>query len=252
MKECIGLYLKKLAKNWIKDIETESTHPKKGIFTEDAETIAKHMARRDVSPKGLGSAIKMIQYYINRAGEDLSKKRKDELEKAKDILQDKLKNRKEVESHLKNGIPIRKNIFKLGSEAYVTFLKTAREMLKLGEIEVDQEDKFLLERIATGKKGIYKGEKVNIESPERIRGGDKKFRVYIDSGKKDKEGNIIAKKIEWGDPDYKIKNYDDEARKNFLNRHKCDEKEDKTKPGWWACNIHLFADQLGLKSDKPW
>jgi hypothetical protein len=38
-------------------------------------------------PKGIGSGIRMIQYFINRAGKNLSMTRKRELEKAKKILQ---------------------------------------------------------------------------------------------------------------------------------------------------------------------
>lgn len=45
------------------------------------------MARKDVSPKGLGSGIRMIQYFINRAGKGLSATRRLELERAKRILQ---------------------------------------------------------------------------------------------------------------------------------------------------------------------
>jgi hypothetical protein len=43
-----------------------------------------------VSPKGIGSGIRMIQYFINRGGKGLSATRKKELEKAKKILQAKL------------------------------------------------------------------------------------------------------------------------------------------------------------------
>jgi hypothetical protein len=45
------------------------------------------MARTDVSPKGLGSGIRMIQYFINRGGRNLSATRRAELERAKRILQ---------------------------------------------------------------------------------------------------------------------------------------------------------------------
>jgi len=45
------------------------------------------MARKDVSPKGLGSAVRMIQYFINRGGKGLSATRRRELERAKRILQ---------------------------------------------------------------------------------------------------------------------------------------------------------------------
>jgi tRNA(adenine34) deaminase len=45
------------------------------------------MARKSVSPGGLGSAIRMVQLFINRAGRNLSAARRRELEKAKRILQ---------------------------------------------------------------------------------------------------------------------------------------------------------------------
>jgi tRNA(adenine34) deaminase len=45
------------------------------------------MARKDVSPRGLGSGIRMIQYFINRGGKNLSSRRRAELERAKRILQ---------------------------------------------------------------------------------------------------------------------------------------------------------------------
>jgi tRNA(adenine34) deaminase len=70
-----------------KKVTTESTFPKKGIFTKDAETIARHMASKKISPKETGSGIRMIQYFINRAGKDLPASRRRELEKAKKMLQ---------------------------------------------------------------------------------------------------------------------------------------------------------------------
>jgi hypothetical protein len=45
------------------------------------------MERKSVSPGGLGSAIRMVQMFINRAGKTLTPSRKRELEKAKKILQ---------------------------------------------------------------------------------------------------------------------------------------------------------------------
>ena len=76
-------------KRWSSRVTTESTFPERGIFTKDAETIARHMASKKVSPKGIGSGIRMIQYFINRAGKGLPASRKRELEKAKRILQDR-------------------------------------------------------------------------------------------------------------------------------------------------------------------
>jgi tRNA(adenine34) deaminase len=81
-------------KKWVRSVKTASTSPPKRIFTKDAETIAKAMASRKVSPKGIGSGIRMIQFFINRAGEDWPASRRRELEKAKRILQAKAKNKK--------------------------------------------------------------------------------------------------------------------------------------------------------------
>jgi tRNA(adenine34) deaminase len=76
-------------KKWVQGVKTVSTDPPKSLFTKDARTIARTMASKKVSPKGIGSGIRMIQYFINRAGKDLPAARKRELEKAKRILQAK-------------------------------------------------------------------------------------------------------------------------------------------------------------------
>ena len=82
---------------WVRKVKTDSTHPPEGIFTKDAATIARTMARKDVSPKGTGSAIRMIQYFINRAGKDLEPARREELEKAKNMLREKNEDQKKKE-----------------------------------------------------------------------------------------------------------------------------------------------------------
>ena len=81
-------------KKWVRNVKTVSTYPPKDLFTKDAQTIAKTMAKKSVSPGGLGSGIRMIQYFINRAGKSLSTTRKRELERAKRILQKKRKSTK--------------------------------------------------------------------------------------------------------------------------------------------------------------
>jgi hypothetical protein len=75
------------AKKWVRNVKTVSTYPPRDLFTKDAQTIAMTMAKKSVSPRGVGSGIRMIQYFINRAGKGLSMTRKRELEKAKRILQ---------------------------------------------------------------------------------------------------------------------------------------------------------------------
>ena len=74
---------------WVRGVKTVSTYPPQGLFTKDAQTIARAMASKKVSPRGIGSGIRMIQFFINRAGKNLPPERKSELEKAKQILQEK-------------------------------------------------------------------------------------------------------------------------------------------------------------------
>jgi hypothetical protein len=82
-------------RKWSHEVKTVSTFPPPGIFTKDAETIARVMATKKVSPKGLGSAIRMIQFFINRAGKNLDPDRKRELDRAKRILQERMGKRRE-------------------------------------------------------------------------------------------------------------------------------------------------------------
>jgi tRNA(adenine34) deaminase len=75
-------------RKWARTIKTDSTHPPEGTFTKSGEEVARIMKRKSVSPGGIGSAIKMVQMFINRGGKKLSAARKRELEKAKRILQE--------------------------------------------------------------------------------------------------------------------------------------------------------------------
>jgi hypothetical protein len=83
------------AKKWVRDVNTVSTFPPKDLFTKKAGTIARAMASRKVSPKGIGSGVRMIQFFINRAGKNLPEERKRELEKAKRLLQERARKQKE-------------------------------------------------------------------------------------------------------------------------------------------------------------
>jgi hypothetical protein len=78
---------KRPKQRWVRRVTTDSTHPPTGTFSGSAAQIARTMARKDVSPKGLGSAIRMVQYFINRGGSGLSGGRRRELERAKRILE---------------------------------------------------------------------------------------------------------------------------------------------------------------------
>jgi tRNA(adenine34) deaminase len=80
-------HAKGASRRWVREVKTVSTFPPPGLFAKDAETIARVMATKKVSPKGIGSGIRMIQFFINRAGRNLPARRRRELERAKRILQ---------------------------------------------------------------------------------------------------------------------------------------------------------------------
>jgi hypothetical protein len=83
-------------RKWVRTVTTDSTHPPRGTFAGSASQIARTMARKDVSPGGIGSGIRMIQYFINRGGKNLSAARRAELEKAKRLLQRRAARQKAV------------------------------------------------------------------------------------------------------------------------------------------------------------
>ena len=81
---------------WISKVKTDSTHPPAGLFNKSAPTIARVLASKKVSPKGPGSGMKMLTYFMNRAGRGLSAGRRAELQKAKTLLSNRIQRAKEA------------------------------------------------------------------------------------------------------------------------------------------------------------
>jgi Protein of unknown function (DUF3175) len=69
---------------------SDATHPPEGLFKKDAATIARTLASKKVSPKGPASGMRMLTFYINRAGHNLSASRLKELDKAKQLLHERV------------------------------------------------------------------------------------------------------------------------------------------------------------------
>lgn len=82
-------------KQWSAAVTTDSTHPPEGLFNQSAAAIARSLASKKVSPKGPGSGMRMLTFYINRAGHNLSASRKAELQRAKKLLSERIKRDKE-------------------------------------------------------------------------------------------------------------------------------------------------------------
>ena len=79
-------------------------------------------------------------------------------------------------------------------------------------------------------KAEYQGEKVTLNKPRRLSGGNKKFEVFVMDGDK-------VKRVTFGDPNMEIRRDDPKARANFRSRHSCDTKKDKTTAGYWSCRM---------------
>jgi hypothetical protein len=75
----------------------------------------------------------------------------------------------------------------------------------------------------------YQGRKVTLNKPFRTPSGPKKFSVYV----KNEKGNVV--KVNFGDPNMKIKKNIPERRKSFRARHNCDNPGPKWKARYWSC-----------------
>jgi hypothetical protein len=73
----------------------------------------------------------------------------------------------------------------------------------------------------------YQGRKVPLGKP--MRGDVKKFKVYV----KKPGGNVV--KVNFGDPDMKIKKSNPARRRSFRARHNCDNPGPRTKARYWSC-----------------
>tara|TARA_B100000424_G_scaffold179831_1_gene139065 strand:- start:1650 stop:2213 length:564 start_codon:yes stop_codon:yes gene_type:complete len=73
----------------------------------------------------------------------------------------------------------------------------------------------------------YRGRKVSLGKPTR--GDVKKFKVYV----RKPNGNIV--KVNFGDPNMRIKKSNPKRRKSFRARHNCDNPGPRHKARYWSC-----------------
>lgn len=93
------------------------------------------------------------------------------------------------------------------------------------------------------EEAIYKGRKVPLR--KIMRGDVKKFKVYVNSGKKDSEGNVRALRIDFGhggssaqkrgEKTMEIKRDNPKRRKAFRARFNCDNPGPDTSARYWSC-----------------
>ena len=117
---------------------------------------------------------------------------------------------------------------------------------KGGEIEEDMSIQEVLklniidENVTEAK---FKGKTVQLNKPTR--GDSKKFKVYVNTGKKNADGSIKVKKVNFGhggtsakkrgEKTMKIRKSNPKARAAFRARHNCDNPGPKTMARYWSC-----------------
>jgi hypothetical protein len=173
--------------------------------------------------------------------------------------------------HLKKETPLLESVYRIESEAWLDLVNEARILWERCEIDLCDDDLFLI-RTDAGSKGIYEGEevlldvpfyeddeedpeideaeyrgrKVNLNRPFRTPGGPRKFAVYT----KNEKGNVV--KVGFGEPGMRIRSDDPKRARSFRKRMRCDNPGPKWKPRWWACNVSRYRKLLGIKSKNPW
>jgi hypothetical protein len=167
-------------------------------------------------------------------------------------------------------LPLEENIYRPYSDEYFNLINEVRDLYNTKSITLCEDDEWLI-KTNVGETAIYEGDtvwldipfeieeeeyivneaeyrgrKVKLNSPFRTPGGPKKFAVYV----KNDKGNVV--KVTFGDPNLRVRNNNPAARKSFRARHNCDQKKDRTKAGYWSCNVARYRKQLGIKSSSPW
>jgi hypothetical protein len=185
------------------------------------------------------------------------------------ILKENIKISEALQYHIDNNLSLTDNVFRVYSKGYFDLVNEVRNLWKDGKIHLNEEDTLMVEsdlgqRVKIGEEIVYldapfeveddevleeakhRGKNVKLGKPFRTPGGPKKFAVYV----KSKNGGV--KKVTFGDPKLKVRNRNKGAAKSFRERHRCDQKKDRTTAGYWSCNVGRYAKQLGLSSSNSW
>lgn len=164
--------------------------------------------------------------------------------------------------HIKEGVPFTESVLHYDSKSYAEAVNIAQELYCAGLIENlmwnriespavgDYFDIELSESeiLSTWVESItadgivlyaddkffnalteaeYQGRKVKLGKP--MQGDVKKFKVYV----KNPKGNVV--KVNFGDPNMRIKKSNPKRRKSFRARHNCDNPGPRHKARYWSC-----------------
>ena len=168
--------------------------------------------------------------------------------------------------HMDNARPLTEHVFRAGSENYFNLWAEARALYARNILEVQGDDLEVLLETDLGHFGMVDGKKVPLDfpieltideakkakkkntkklnKPMRDSSGGKAYKVYVKDPKTKK-----VKTVRFGSGGLRAKINDKKARNAFAARHKCSQKKDKTKAGYWSCRLPRYAKLLGLKSN---
>jgi len=170
-----------------------------------------------------------------------------------------------LQYHLERSLPLHENVYRYSSEGFINLFAEARKLISDNAISLCEDDRILLETTDIGEYGQYDGEKVPLDLPmldeaeyqgktvqlgKPKRGGSKKFYVYV-KDPKTKNVRKVSLGAKDGGGNLAVKLDDPKRRKAFADRHNCDQKKDKTTPGYWACRINRYWKSLGGKKNYP-
>ena len=135
-----------------------------------------------------------------------------------------------------------------GSKAYKAAKKAGGKLEKTKESVIYRNESLKLEIIESSEPVLfqeaeYQGRKVKLNKP--MRGDTKKFKVYVNTGKKTADGGIKVKKVNFGhggtsakkagEKTMSIRKSNPKARSSFRARHKCATPGPKDKARYWSC-----------------
>jgi hypothetical protein len=169
-----------------------------------------------------------------------------------------------LQYHIDKQIPLFETVYRIGSEKHLSLIKEARKMYSRGVIDLCEDDEHLI-KTHLGEFGLYEGESVPLDLPmleedevteaefkgkdvqlnKPKRGGSKKFYVYV-KDPKTKRVKKVSFGAAGGGQNLRVKFKNSKIRKAFADRHRCSSKKDRTKAGYWSCNLPRYASVLGL------
>lgn len=88
---------------------------------------------------------------------------------------------------------------------------------------------YIMENYNKLEEAEYRGRKVSLGKPFLTPGGPKKRSVYVKNAK----GNVV--KVNFGDPNMRIKKSNPKRRKSFRARHNCSNPGPRDKARYWSC-----------------